>query len=68
MLAEAILAAAQTPAEQRALMGARGRAYAIERFSRGTIAARYLSLLESVARTRGRGSGPDGAAARRPVT
>jgi glycosyltransferase involved in cell wall biosynthesis len=47
-LADAILRAVSTPKEERARMGARGRAYVMKHYSRSAISARYLEVLQGV--------------------
>lgn len=47
-LADSVLRAAATPSGERARMGASGRAYVVEHYSRGRIAARYLDALRTV--------------------
>lgn len=53
-IADAVLRLRDTPAAERAAMGAAGRAYVGRHFARETLAARYLEILRAVhARRRG---------------
>jgi colanic acid biosynthesis glycosyl transferase WcaI len=47
-IADAVLRLRDTPAAERAAMGAAGRAYVGEHFARETLAARYLEILRGV--------------------
>ena len=54
-LADAVLTLRDAPADERAAMGRRGRLHVAEHFSRDTLAARYLEILERAANPLPRG-------------